>query len=662
MERQTQTQKCLIDFRRDLLMLDSLITKAGVVLMAALVFSWPTLVLAEEPESPSFIVIDGDTLVLAAPLEVVGSMVPAALPGVVRTMDILSSEDLAKLPGRSAAEQLQTVPGVVVSQRQQYGIQSDLSIRGSSFEQVQMLLDGYALSDPQTGHHLMNLPVGQQDISRLEILPGHGSALYGSGAFGGTVNVVTKRPGDETATRLAVIGGGQGTWGMQAAADLAWLKNNSSRFSLEHLQTDGYDVLQSDGSEAWGGNDADTWSGTGRMIHRFENGEADVQAGFASRNFGALGFYAPYPSWEETRTVFVAARVNHSLGSRLTLEPRVFYRRHTDQFVLFRDNPDAFTNNHLTKVVGSNLRGILDLGGRNTLVLGVEGAYEDIDSQGIRGGSTGPALGYHVRRRVSVALELNNNDGPALWQISGRLDSRDSFQPRFSTTGAMSFLLNETVTLRSSIGTVHRIPTFTELYYISPSDRGDPGLESETGWSWDAGLEWNSGPWYGHASWFQRQEDDLIEWARPLESVEPWQAMNLARGRVRGSESRLAWLHGAGHVLSVGYTWLEKTTTLPGGFEGKYSLLTPRHQIQLQGTALLPWQLGLTLSGRYLEHKSGPEGFRYLFVLDSRLDWTHHSGLFAGLMGTNLLDRKYQEIPGVQMSGLLITATVGMNF
>lgn len=637
-------------------------TITGVAILAALVFCSPAFAVASEPEEPSFIVIDGDTLVLAVPLEVVGSMVPAALPGVVRTMDLLSAEDLEKLPGRSAAEKLQTVPGVVVSQRQQYGVQSDLSIRGSSFEQVQMLLDGYDMSDPQTGHHLMNMPVGQQDIQRMEVLPGHGSALYGSGAFGGTVNVVTVRPGEEAGGRAALTGGGQGIWGLQAAGDVVLHKNNSARFSIEHMQTDGYDVRQDDGTEAWGGNDADTWVGTGRMIHRFEKGEADIQAGYAERKFGALGFYSPYPSWEETKTAFVAARMNHPVSDRITVEPRVFYRRHTDRFVLFRDNPDAYTNNHLTHKAGSALRGIADLGKRNTLAVGLEGVFEDIDSEGIRGGTAGSALGYHTRRRASLAVELDNNDGPAMWQLGGRLDTRDGYKPHFSGTAAMSFIASENLTLRTSVGTVHRLPNFTELYYSSPSDLGDSGLEAETGWSWDTGLEWNRGSWYGHASWFQRQEDDLIEWARPVDSGQPWQATNIAKGRVKGAESRLAWRHGAGHVLSAGYTWLDKETTLPGNYEGKYALLTPRHLVQLQGSVVLPWNFGLTVGGRYLERIEGPDDFRCIFVLDSRLDWTHSSGIFAGLMGTNLLDRRYEEIPGVQMSGLLLTATVGMNF
>lgn len=613
-------------------------------------------------EGVDFIVVEGDTIPLAAPLEIVGAIVPAALPGLTRNLEMLSAEDLAVLPGRSFAEQLQTVPGVTVSQRQQYGVQSDLSIRGSSFEQVQMLLDGYDISDPQTGHHLMNLPVGRGDIQRLEVLPGHGSVQYGAGGFGGTVNVVTRRPGERSGLRAAVLGGGQATWGLEAAADLVADENNAVRFSLENLRTDGHEIVTRDGRRLAGANDADTWSGTGRLIHAHADGETDIQVGVSRREFGALGFYAPYPSWERTETVFAAARVNHRLSDGFHIEPRVFFRRHDDRFVLLRDDPAAYTNEHRTRKYGSNLRGILDLGARNTLSLGLEGVYEDIDSRGLRSGLEGPALGYHLRRRLAVAAELDNNAGDAIWQLGARLDSREGFAPRLTVTGALGYCATDHLSLRASAGTVHRVPTFTELHYSSPTDLGDPDLEAESGWTWDAGAEWNRGRWRARSTFFQRHEDDLIEWARPAGADRPWRAMNLARARVQGLENLLSWRHGGGHLLSAGYTWLERDTELPSGFEGKYALLSPRHQVLLQGTLVLPRGLGLTLTGRYLERPAGPADFRHHFVLDGRLDWTSARGLFAGLTATNILDRRYEEIPGVPMSGFLLTGRLGVVF
>lgn len=633
------------------------------VLVLSLIPAFP-LHAQEAPETATveFIVVDGDTIPLAAPLEIVGAVVPASLPGLSRNLEMVTGDDLSVIPGRSFAEQLQSVPGVVVSQRRQHGVQSDLSIRGSSFEQVQVLMDGYDLSDAQTGHHLMDLPVGLGDIQRLEVLPGHGSVQYGAGSFGGTVNVVTVRPEERNGGQVALTGGGQGTWGLEAVADLAPAQSQALRFSLEKFGTDGYELIQSDGTPIDGANDADTWSGTGRVIQTYEQGEADVIFALSQREFGALGFYAPYPSFEETQTLFAAARVTHRVNEDLTIEPRVFLRRHEDRFVLFRENPASYTNDHLTRKFGSTVRGLLNLGHHNTLSLGVEGTYEDIDSIGIRGGVEGPALGEHLRRRLAIAAELDNNEGAALWQIGARLDTREGFAPRFTATGALSYLATDHLTMRGAVGSIHRIPSFTELYYSSPTDLGDPGLEAESGWIYDLGVEYNQGRWRFRSTFFQREEQDVIEWARAANADDLWRSMNIADGRVTGLENILSWRHGGGHLISVGHSWLDKTLELPHGFEGKYALLTPKHQILLQGTMRLSHGLSLTLGGRYLERNDGPTDFRHLFVMDGRLDWESGKGYFVGLMATNILDRRYEEIPGVPMSRALLTCRVGARF
>ncbi len=202
---------------------------------------------------------------------------------------------------------------------------------------------------------------------------------------------------------------------------------------------------------------------------------------------------------------------------------------------------------------------------------------------------------------------------------------------------------------------MYRVPTFTELYYTSPANNGDPNLQAETGWTWDSGVEYYNGAWSGNLTYFERYENNLIEWARLVPAAgldpDPWQATNLGEGTVRGAEFRAGWQTGRGDALSASYVGLDKTTTLPAGMEGKYSLLTPEHQ-----------GLSLTVTGRYLEHSDGPSDFRHSFALDNQLDWRHPSGWFGTITGTNLLDRRYEEVPGVRMPGTLYTTTVGRSF
>lgn len=625
------------------------------------------------PDSTAFLVSHGDTLWLAPPLQVVGSRVPAALPGALRPVGVLDQGDLRSLPGRSAAEYLQTQPGVVTGQRQQYGVQSDLTIRGSTFEQVQVLLDGYDLGDPQTGHHLLDLPLGTHDIARLEVLPGHGSALYGSGAFGGTVNVVPKIPAtasppDQAAGltgEIAALGGGQGTWGGWGAASAGLGPATDARLSAEVFRTDGHDVRQADGTEASAGNEAETWTATGRVVHGGPGGTWDAFAGAASRDFGARDFYAPFPSRERTRTLFCALRHNRALSRRLTIEPRVHFRRHTDWFVLRRDHPEAYTNDHRTRRAGAELRGIVDLGRGYALALSLDGLFEDIHSRGLRDDIWLDALGAHVRRRGGAALEIDGRRGPLRWQTGGRVDGRRGEGPRFSGTAAAAVQATGALTIQGSMGSVFRVPTFTELYYADPGNLGDPGLRPEHGWTWDFGAQWRGGAFSLRAGYFERYERDLIEWARPAgadPATVPWRVMNIAEGTVRGTETLAVWTHPRGHILSAAWTWLEKQTALPAGFQGKYSLLVPRQVLAAQGRLVLPRGLELALAARYLERTGGPDDFRAACVLDGRVGWGGADGWQVTLTVTNLLDRSTQEVPGVALPGRLATLSVGREF
>ncbi len=613
------------------------------------------------PSTPGFLVVAGDTLWLVEPLEVLGSRVPVALPGVVRTMSVITTAEVERAPGRSAGELLQSVPGVVVSQRQQYGVQSDLTLRGSTFDQVEVLLNGFSVGDPQTGHHALDLPVGKGDISRLEVLPGHGSSLYGAGAFGGTVNVVTRRPAERSGGRTTMTGGDNGIWGVEGAADLRLGKNTGSRFSLEHFRTDGYEVDQPDGSRAWGGNDADTWSGTGRVVHQGAGGEWDFFGAASDRQYGALDFYAPFPSYEKTKSTFVSALYRTDVSDRITLEPRAFFRRHRDEFILLRDNPAAYTNDHVTRKTGGELRGLLKMNANHTLAVAGEAAYEDIDSRGLRGGVGAEALGSHLRRRLSLAAELNRHGGPVRWQAGGRVDRQTGYQASFSGSGAVSYEASHAMTWRASAGTVYRLPTFTDLYYRDPANIGNPNLVPETGWTWDTGLELAGGPWSGRVTYYERYEEDRIEWARAVGDA-LWQVMNIAEGTTRGFELAAAWRHAAGHGLGLGWSRIDQESNLPAGFEGKYTLLVPRHVVTGQAVLAVHRNLHWTLSGRFVEHNAGPVDFRSFLVVDSRIDWHGDAGWLAGFAGTNLADRRYEEVPGVQMPGTVFTATVGYEF
>jgi len=617
----------------------------------------------------SLIVVGGDTLFVVAPVEVAGDRVAVALPGALRPVAVQDLDGVSARPLRAAADALAGNPSVVVGQRQAWGVQTDLSIRGSTFEQVQVLLDGVDISDPQTGHHALDLPLALHDIARLEILPGHGSVLLGSGALAGVVNIVPAAPTRGASGSLGALGGPDGTWAVRGEATLPLSDDlpsgvdprspiaghgRSLRVSAERFRTDGHEI---DG--VWSGRDADLATATVRYLDASPGRRTDVFVGWADRRFGAQDFYTPTRGYEETRTVVVTARHRKQLG-QVVLEPRLAGRRHRDRFTLWRDEPDRYRNDHLTRRLVAGLRASAPLASDWVLAADVAGVYADIDSDGVRGGVPGEALGEHARRHAGLALELARTGARWRAQAGSRLTARDGQVPRADVTGAVAWQPRPDWTLHAAAGSVHRVPSFTELHYEDPYNRADPDLAPETAWSWDAGLRHAGGRWSAAATYFERHEEDVIDWARaPGDTF--WVVQNAAQGRVRGVELQLGWRGGRGHAATLGYQYLDKHLALAVGTEAKYALVIPRHHVAGAATAVLGAGLDLTVTGRWLEHTGGGPEFATWAVFAARLRW--RSGPWTvTLDGQNLGDRRYAEIPGAVMSGRIVLAGVERAF
>jgi vitamin B12 transporter len=599
-------------------------------------------------ETPEFVIVDGDTLWVADTVVVLGSRVPVAGPGLVRSTAILDDEAIARLPVRSPAEALAMLPQVTVNQRQQFGTQADLSIRGSTFEQVQVLLDGFPVGDPQTGHHNLNLPMSTADIARLEVLGGQGSSLYGTGAFGGTLNVVSRVPSRQAGAELEL-----------GAGDFA---SRSGRLALESGARDvlghqargrlGVQYFRSDGDRP--GTDTDNLNLFGRGRLQVGDTPVDVSAGYARREFGARDFYVPFPSFERTEAVFTSLRLQHDLGSRLSFEPRVHLRRHVDHFVLFRDNPPAYTNDHTSLNLNGEGRLAYYLSRDLTVSSVIVGNYQDITSTGVRSGVSAPALGDHLRRRLSAGIELAGSHHAFNWNAGSRVDRQTDLDAEFSHSAALAWHPNADLTLRSSIGTVFRAPTFTELYYVDPGNIGDAGLDPERGWAWDCGVEWSRSVWRLGGTYFRRHEEDLIDWISPTDTTLPWQAMNIGEARVQGWSQTIGLHDDAGRNLRLHYTYLDKSLDLPAGLTSKYALLSPRHLAALSLQLPIGGHLSLTPVLRYRERPRLDGDL--LSDISLRGDWTQW---FSRIDLTNITDRDYEEVPGVPMPGRMISVSVG---
>ena len=139
-----------------------------------------------------------------------GTMAPLTQLQSARIVSVLSRQDIEQAAVQSINDLFKLVTGVDVRQRGGFGIQTDISIDGGTFDQVTLLLNGIDIGNPQTGHLSADLPVSISDIERIEVLEGAASRVYGGQSFGGAINIVTRQDKGRTAD-LRAAGGSFGT-------------------------------------------------------------------------------------------------------------------------------------------------------------------------------------------------------------------------------------------------------------------------------------------------------------------------------------------------------------------------------------------------------------------------------------------------------------------
>ena len=124
---------------------------------------------------------------------ITASRAKIAADKAARVVSVITRDQIERAGATSVNDLLKLTAGVDVRQRGGFGVQSDISINGGSFDQITVLLNGVPINNPQTGHLVSDFPVSPDEIERIEILEGAAGRLFGSQAFSGAINVVTRK-------------------------------------------------------------------------------------------------------------------------------------------------------------------------------------------------------------------------------------------------------------------------------------------------------------------------------------------------------------------------------------------------------------------------------------------------------------------------------------
>ena len=314
---------------------------------------------------------------------VTASRFPTAFPEVSRGLVVISKSEIEQLPVQGIQDLLEYAAAVDVKPRGPNGVQADVSIRGASFEQTLILIDGVKITDPQTGHHNMNIPLVLADIEKVEILKGPGSRLYGPNAFGGVINIITKEANLQDIS-LSAIYGSHNFYDGQASVALPF-GSGGGRLSVSKSTSDGYRE----------NTDFDISTISLNSHTYLANTKLNVSAGYTDKEFGANSFYTPaFPDqWERTKTLFARSSVQFK-SANFTIEPGISWRRNKDEFMLKREDPDFYhnlrTNDVLSFDVHSDCSSAIGL-----FAMGGELTFDKIESNN---------LGNHKRTRSGLFL------------------------------------------------------------------------------------------------------------------------------------------------------------------------------------------------------------------------------------------------------------------
>jgi outer membrane cobalamin receptor len=561
---------------------------------------------------------------VAAPPEIVvvtGSFEPLPLSETNRSVSFFDTGAEPELY-TSLVDYLHLDSSLDLQERGTSGVQADLSIRGSSFGQTLVLVDGMRINDAQSGHHNLDLPFPLQAISRIEILHGAGSTLYGADAVGGAVNFVTAQP-PLTTVQVRTAAGNFGL-NQQDMLGAVSARSISECFSASRELSTGFEPDRDYRTLAVS---SDTWV-------PWRLGLGSVLLASSDKAFGADQFYGNFRSWERTKGWLVAA--NQQIGVKTAIS--FGYRRHSDEFILVRGQPAIYENNHVSQSWQLAVRRANSIRKTLTIAYGIEGNGDQIDSNN---------LGRHSRNRGGAYLNLDL----MYWQrIAMSLGIREELftggHIESSPTVAAGVWVRSNLKVRGSVSRAFRLPTYTDLYYRDPANVGNSFLRPEQAWGIEVGPEWTPTRHLSlKTNFFHRHDRDDIDYVKSV-PTDPWQAMNVQRIFFDGVETgiRIATVNRM-HALEAAYTIIHASQQpFPG--DSKYVFNYPYHQ------AILSW----------LDRPFDSISLRSRLAVVQRVGynpyviWDLATGVNSGKIRpfvqlTNISDSHYEEIRGVAMPG-----------
>lgn len=638
-------------------------------------------------------------------VSVTGARAPMTEAQSAVLVQVISREEILKAHASTVNDVLKLATGVDVRQRSGFGLQTDISINGGTFDQIAVLLNGVNISNTQTGHNTAVFPVSLNDIERIEILEGASARVYGSGAFSGAINIVTRlKNNDHTynknneaiSGRVAAEGGSYGTLALDAAVEDHW--------------KDRIHVMASGGYTRSDGGTLNSYFEKGRFFSSAglftEHFDLLYQFGMSTNRLGANTFYSARFNNQyekiDNATVSVTMKLRN-LPKDFNLETSCYYNVFNDHYQLTRylTGADKGENWHNLDIKGMMLNasykwlpGTTSVGAdvrRERIYSTAYGQLQDNDYWKHIDGSERMYNHKGVRWNTSVFAEHNIildkmtvSGGLLFNRVSyprikgckiGELENNSISANTVLAPGIdISYRPSKAWKLFLSWNKAMLVPTYTDLFTSNAVQQGDPNLRAERNNMMKTGAQYSSSSLDVQCSMFYSHGTNMIDWVYPTEESTRYQAMNIGRLDNMGYSVDAKFDFSSFNIptldqLRVGYAYIyQHHETDKPIFRSLYALEYLRHKFTVQLDQKLWKNLSAHWSARWQQRMNG---FHPYWKIDGKLQWTHrssrssqHSSMVSRpsykvyVKADNITNHMYYDIAGVMQPGLWIMSGV----
>jgi outer membrane cobalamin receptor len=492
---------------------------------------------------------------------------PRLLGDVSLHTTIITKEEIAKSGARNIGEVIEKETGVKVDSYGAMGASTKVSMRGSSSKQVLILIDGQRMNCIRGGDvNFAEFPL-LEHVERIEIVKGPGSALYGSGAMGGVINIITKEPPKKPTFSYETSYATHSTF-INKFSHGAKIKKFGYLLSGGQYQSQGHRLNSDHNAHDIFGKftyDLTDWS---KLILEGEyyNGEVGTPGKKA-------GWKANDPDNRlHTHRVWGNLGWKAKLGERSNLSLKGYGKEEKLKDITHTNPPIT----HRMVTLGGEAEYSVKIGKRNRLTFGADLHEDRLDS--IQPGKRAP-----IRHDLTSQAYWIQDEIKICKPLTLILGSRWDYHPAFGTEGSpkasILYKVTKKTTLRASGGKAFRAPSLDDLYANVPGmGVGNPDLKPEKAWAWDVGIDQIfTKNLLGKSTFFRREVDNLIIWADE-DGDGTWNPTNVEKALIWGLESELKAKMGKYFSSGIGYTWLETRNKTIGDNYNNHLTYLPIHK------------------------------------------------------------------------------------